>query len=29
VPGIVDTLERHAGEPGLVFRDYRDQVVPW
>jgi NAD(P)-dependent dehydrogenase (short-subunit alcohol dehydrogenase family) len=29
VPGIVDTIERHAGEPGLQFRDYRDSVIPW
>ncbi|AMM20758.1 3-oxoacyl-ACP reductase [Frondihabitans sp. PAMC 28766] len=28
-PGIVNMLEAHAGEPGLQFRDYRDQVVPW
>jgi NAD(P)-dependent dehydrogenase (short-subunit alcohol dehydrogenase family) len=29
VPGIVDTIERHAGEPGLQFRDHQDAVVPW
>ncbi|MDN3357407.1 SDR family oxidoreductase [Actinomadura sp. DC4] len=29
VPGIVDTIETHAGEPGLQFRDHRDDVVPW
>lgn len=27
--GVVDTLQRHAGEPGLQFLDYRDQFVPW
>ena len=27
--GVVDTLQRHAGEPGLQFLDHRDQVVPW
>jgi NAD(P)-dependent dehydrogenase (short-subunit alcohol dehydrogenase family) len=29
IPGVVDVLERHAGEPGLQFLDYRDDVVPW
>jgi NAD(P)-dependent dehydrogenase (short-subunit alcohol dehydrogenase family) len=29
IPGVVDTVERHRGEPGLQFLDYRDQVVPW
>lgn len=29
IPGVADTLERHAGEPGLQFLDYRDEVVPW
>ncbi|MEU6442452.1 SDR family oxidoreductase [Streptomyces sp. NPDC047046] len=29
VPGVVDTLTAHAGEPGLQFLDYRGQVVPW
>ena len=29
VSGIVDVLERHAGEPGLQFRDFQDEVVPW
>lgn len=28
-PGVVDTLLRHAGEPGLQFRDLHDAVVPW
>lgn len=27
--GVVGTLQRHAGEPGLQFLDHRDQVVPW
>lgn len=29
VTGVVDTLERHAGEPGLQFLDHKNQVVPW
>jgi NAD(P)-dependent dehydrogenase (short-subunit alcohol dehydrogenase family) len=29
VPGVVDTINRHSGEPGLRFLDYRDQPVPW
>ncbi|WP_331760372.1 SDR family oxidoreductase (plasmid) [Streptomyces sp. NBC_01471] len=29
VPGVVDTIERHSGEPGLKFLNYQDQVVPW
>ena len=29
VPGVVDTIEAHRGEPGLQFLDYRGRVVPW
>ncbi len=29
IPGVVDTLERHRGEGGLRFVNYRDEVVPW
>jgi NAD(P)-dependent dehydrogenase (short-subunit alcohol dehydrogenase family) len=29
IPGVVDTITAHAGEPGLQFLDYRDDVVPW
>lgn len=29
IPGVADVLERHAGEPGLQFLDYQDEVVPW
>lgn len=29
IPGVVDTIETHRGEPGLQFLDYRGQVVPW
>ncbi len=29
VTGVVDTPERHAGEPGLQFLDHKNQVVPW
>jgi len=29
VPGVVDTIEKHAGEGGLHFLDYQDQTVPW
>ena len=27
--GLVDVVERHAGDGGLQFLDYRDQIVPW
>jgi len=27
--GVVNVIERHAGDGGLQFLDYRDQVVPW
>ncbi|MFE1770793.1 SDR family oxidoreductase [Streptomyces sp. NPDC059008] len=29
VPGVVDTINRHGGEPGLKFLNYQDQPVPW
>ncbi|MFE0186899.1 SDR family oxidoreductase [Streptomyces sp. NPDC058989] len=29
VPGVVDTINRHGGEPGLQFLNYQDQPVPW
>ncbi|MEU5431944.1 SDR family oxidoreductase [Streptomyces sp. NPDC020719] len=29
VPGVVETIERHQGKPGLHFVDYQGQVVPW
>ncbi|GAA3528593.1 SDR family oxidoreductase [Amycolatopsis ultiminotia] len=29
IPGVVDTIEGHAGEPGLQFLDYQGKVVPW
>lgn len=29
IPGVVDTLERHRGEGGLWFVNYRDEAVPW
>ncbi|MBC8091170.1 MAG: SDR family NAD(P)-dependent oxidoreductase [Pseudonocardia sp.] len=29
IPGVVDTITAHAGEPGLQFLDYRNEVVPW
>ncbi len=29
IPGVVDTIEKHAGEGGLQFLDYLDQAVPW
>jgi NAD(P)-dependent dehydrogenase (short-subunit alcohol dehydrogenase family) len=29
VRGVVTTIEKHAGEPGLQFRDHQDQVIPW
>lgn len=27
--GLIDTVERHAGDGGLQFLDYAGQVVPW
>ncbi|WP_216901927.1 SDR family NAD(P)-dependent oxidoreductase [Nocardia alni] len=29
IPGVVDTIEHHRGEPGLQFLNYQDQPVPW
>ncbi|MEU9119949.1 SDR family oxidoreductase [Streptomyces sp. NPDC048506] len=29
VPGVVDTIDRHGGEPGLKFLNYQDRPVPW
>jgi NAD(P)-dependent dehydrogenase (short-subunit alcohol dehydrogenase family) len=29
IPGVVDTIVAHAGEGGLQFLDYRNDVVPW
>ncbi|WP_425826946.1 SDR family NAD(P)-dependent oxidoreductase [Streptomyces fractus] len=29
VPGVVDTIERHSGEPGLKFLNHQGQYVPW
>ncbi|HEX7301921.1 SDR family NAD(P)-dependent oxidoreductase [Lentzea sp.] len=29
VPGVVDAVESRAGEKGLHFVDYQNQVVPW
>ncbi|WP_031466803.1 SDR family NAD(P)-dependent oxidoreductase [Sciscionella sediminilitoris] len=29
VPGVVDMIERHRGEPGLRFLNYQDEPVPW
>ncbi|MFI0784980.1 SDR family oxidoreductase [Streptomyces lydicus] len=29
IPGVVDTIDRHGGEPGLKFLNYQDQIVPW
>ncbi|MBI0379501.1 SDR family oxidoreductase [Streptomyces albiflaviniger] len=29
IPGVVDTIERHSGEPGLKFLNHQDQLVPW
>jgi len=27
--GLADTIARHEGQPGLVFVDYQDKVIPW
>ena len=29
IPGVADTLDRHAGDRGLQFLDYKDEVVAW
>ncbi len=29
IPGVVDTITGHAGEPGLQFPDFRNRTVPW
>ena len=29
IPGVVDTIEAHSGEPGLQFLDYQGEVVAW
>lgn len=29
VPGVVDTIERHSGEPGLKYLNYQGRTVPW
>jgi NAD(P)-dependent dehydrogenase (short-subunit alcohol dehydrogenase family) len=29
IPGVVDTIEAHSGEPGLRFLDYQGEVLPW
>lgn len=29
IPGVVDTIDRHSGEPGLQFLNYLGEPVPW
>lgn len=29
IPGLVDTITAHAGEPGLRFLDHHDETVTW
>ncbi|PBC75565.1 NAD(P)-dependent dehydrogenase (short-subunit alcohol dehydrogenase family) [Streptomyces sp. TLI_235] len=29
IPGVVETIERHRGKPGLHFVDHLGQTVPW
>ncbi|MEV6127080.1 SDR family NAD(P)-dependent oxidoreductase [Streptomyces violaceusniger] len=29
IPGVVDTIDRHRGEPGLRYLNYQGQTVPW
>jgi NAD(P)-dependent dehydrogenase (short-subunit alcohol dehydrogenase family) len=29
IPGVADALERRRGTPGLVFVNYRDEILPW
>ncbi|MGP3946107.1 MULTISPECIES: SDR family NAD(P)-dependent oxidoreductase [Streptomyces] len=29
IPGVVDTIDRHSGEPGLQYLNYQGQTVPW
>ena len=29
IPGVVDALESRRGTPGLVFANYRNEILPW
>ncbi|QTI87708.1 SDR family NAD(P)-dependent oxidoreductase [Streptomyces sp. AgN23] len=29
IPGVVDTIDRHSGEPGLRYLNYQGRTVPW
>ena len=29
IPNLVNTIEAHAGEPGLQYLDYLGRTVPW
>ena len=29
VPKVVDVLIGRLGTPGIAYRDFRDEVVPW
>ncbi|MFJ2346148.1 SDR family NAD(P)-dependent oxidoreductase [Streptomyces antimycoticus] len=29
IPGVVDTIDRHSGEPGLQYLNYQGRTVPW
>ncbi|MCX4725712.1 SDR family NAD(P)-dependent oxidoreductase [Streptomyces sp. NBC_00440] len=29
IPGVVDTIDRHSGEPGLQYLNHQNQPVPW
>ena len=29
IPGVVDTIFRQSGKPGLYFLDYRGKAVRW
>lgn len=29
IPGVVDALEHHRGTSGLVFTNYRKEILPW
>ncbi|QIS24622.1 SDR family oxidoreductase [Nocardia terpenica] len=29
VPGVVNTIEYHSGEPGLQYLNYQNEPVPW
>lgn len=29
IPEVADAIERHVGQPGVRFLNYRNETVPW